>query len=162
MDWEAGKERIIAYIKKYRYIVLMVFTGIFFMLLPDAPQTVPLPVPAEETRQENLETRLSEILSCISGVGEAKVLLTEELGSHTIYQTDSDLDETNTRQDTVVITNGNREEGGLVKQVNPPVYLGAVVVCQGGDSPSVRLAVVEAVRSVTGLSADRIRVLKMK
>lgn len=162
MDWEAGKERIIGYLKKYRYIVLIVMTGIFFMLLPDTEKPVQIPAAAEEHREPDLESRLAEILSSISGVGKAEVLLTEELGSRTVYQTDSDLDESNSRQDTVVITNGNREEGGLVKQVNPPVYLGAVVVCQGGDSPSIRLAVVEAVSSVTGLSADRIRVLKMK
>jgi len=36
------------------------------------------------------------------------------------------------------------------------------VVCQGADRAGVRLAVVDAVKSVTGLSSDRITVLKMK
>jgi len=49
-----------------------------------------------------------------------------------------------------------------VQQVNPPTYLGAVIVCQGADSASVRLAIVSAVGSVTGLSTDKITVLKMK
>ena len=48
------------------------------------------------------------------------------------------------------------------RQVNPPTYLGAVIVCQGADSASVRLAIVSAVCSVTGLSTDKITVLKMK
>ena len=43
-----------------------------------------------------------------------------------------------------------------------PTYLGAVIVCQGGDSPTVKLAIVEAVSNATGLSADKITVLKMK
>ena len=55
-----------------------------------------------------------------------------------------------------------RKQTGLVQQVNPPTYLGAVIVCQGADSASVRLAIVEAVGSVTGLSTDKITVLKMK
>jgi len=42
------------------------------------------------------------------------------------------------------------------------LYRGAVVVCQGGDNASVRLAVVEAVSNATGLTSDRITVLKMK
>jgi len=36
------------------------------------------------------------------------------------------------------------------------------VVCQGADDPAVRLAVSQAVSSVTGISTDRISVLKMK
>lgn len=38
---------------------------------------------------------------------------------------------------------------------------GAVVVCQGADSVSVRLAVTEAVRCYTGLGADKIVIFKM-
>jgi stage III sporulation protein AG len=64
--------------------------------------------------------------------------------------------------DTVIITDSSRNESGLIRQVNPPVYLGAIVLCQGGDRPSVRLAIVDAVSKVTGLGADRISVLKMK
>ena len=36
-----------------------------------------------------------------------------------------------------------------------------VVLCQGADAPSVKLAIVEAVRCVTGLGADQISVQKM-
>ena len=41
-----------------------------------------------------------------------------------------------------------------------PQYLGAVVVCDGADSPQVQLAVTQAVAQFTGLSTDRISVLK--
>jgi hypothetical protein len=37
-----------------------------------------------------------------------------------------------------------------------------VIVCQGGDQPEVKLAVVEAVCDAVGLTADKISVLKMK
>ena len=50
----------------------------------------------------------------------------------------------------------------MVRTIVPPVYLGAIIVCQGGDSPAVRLAVVEAVSNVTGIGSDRITVEKMK
>jgi hypothetical protein len=39
---------------------------------------------------------------------------------------------------------------------------GAVVVCQGADSASVRLAIAQAVRCYTGLGADRIEIFKME
>ena len=56
----------------------------------------------------------------------------------------------------------SRTESGLVRQTLGPVYRGAVILCQGADDPTVKLAVVEAVRCVTGLGADQISVQKMK
>ena len=79
-----------------------------------------------------------------------------------MYQTDEDSASSGVRSDTVLLNGPDRSQTGLVRQVNPPTYLGAVIVCQGADSASVRLAIVEAVGSVTGLSTDKITVLKMK
>jgi stage III sporulation protein AG len=104
--------------------------------------------------------QLAAILGQISGVGRVEVLLTEAAGADTVYQVDTRQNQANA--DTVIITDRNREETGLVKQIFPPVYRGAVVVCQGADSAGVRLNVVDAVKSVTGLSSDCITVLKMK
>ena len=93
-------------------------------------------------------------------------MLTEAAGSETIYQTDEDRSETsdaqNIRVETVIVSGSERTETGLVRTVVPPVYLGAIIVCQGGDSPAVRLSVAEAVSNVTGIGTDRITVLKMK
>ena len=161
MDQESGKQQFITIIKKYQYIILVVLIGIFLMLLPSnnkAPQTI-ISTPTEIGTYD-LETELSEILGDILGVGEVEVLLTESSGSNTIYQMDTTQNQS--KLDTVVITNQNREETGLIKQVLPPVYKGALVVCDGADRANVRLAVVEAVKSVTGLSSDCITVLKMK
>ena len=95
-----------------------------------------------------------------------KVLLTEAVGAETIYQTDEDRNLSNNsesvRVETVIVTNADREEQGLIRTVTPPVYLGAIIVCQGGDQPAVKLSIVQAVSSVTGISSERITVLKMK
>ena len=93
-------------------------------------------------------------------------MLTESSGEEIIYQTDGDSSQTDSsfsnREDTVTITDSQRNEQGLVRQQNPPKYMGAIVVCQGGDKPSVRLAIIDAISKVTGLGADKISVLKMK
>lgn len=159
MDQESGKQ-LIGYIKKYPYIFLVALVGVFLMLVPqkqEEPQMQAVSY-SEMPAAPDLETELAEILGKISGVGKAEVLLTEASGADTIYQTDS----TQSHWDTVTILGTNREEQGLVKQVLPPVYRGAIVVCRGGDNAGVRLKVVEAVKSVTGLSSDCITVLKMK
>ena len=110
--------------------------------------------------RSDLEEELEEILSQISGVGKTEVLLTEFSGSETIYQSDSGYNLSG--NDTVILTDSNRSQYGLVRQILSPVYKGAVVVCKGADSASVRLAVVDAVMRATGLSSDCISVLKMK
>ena len=160
MDMESGKQQFIASVKKYQYVLLVVLVGVFLMMVPRQSQQPPAPMDAKKTEQPDLEQELAGILSEISGVGRAEVLLTEAWGSETIYQTDTGQHSGNL--DTVIVTDGNREEAGLIKQILPPEYKGAMIVCQGADSASVRLAVVEAVKSVTGLSANCITVLKMK
>ena len=152
---------------KYKYVLLILALGIFLMSIPDrddppAAQAAPTQQAVPESREEELE----EILGQISGVGKVRVLLTEASGAETIYQADEDhstsSDSGRTERQTVIITDSDRTERGLVRTVTPPVYLGAIVVCQGGDSPTVQLSIVEAVSNVTGISSDRITVLKMK
>ena len=151
--------------KKYRYVLLVLAVGLVLMALPgltNNKQSAPAPEPTAAA--ESMEERLEKILTQIDGVGRAKVLLTEASGAETVYQTDGESYENSDRRrtQTVIISNGSREESGLIRSVNPPAYLGAVVVCQGGNLPAVKLAVVEAVANATGLSANRITVLKMK
>ncbi len=106
------------------------------------------------------------ILSKVTGAGEVEVLLTVSAGEETIYQTDCQTDSSgdseNRHCDTVMITDANRNETGLVRQIFPATYQGAIIVCRGADSPAVRFAIVEAVSKLTGLSSNQISVLKMK
>ena len=157
--------QVMKYVKEYKFILLILAVGLVLMLLPASgkePEAAPVP----EAKAESQEQALEAILAQIKGVGRVKVLLTVSQGERTIYVYDEDTSDTQdsgtSRREAVVITDESRAQSGLVSQVLPPVYLGAVVVCQGGDVPGVRLAVVEAVGAATGLTADKISVLKMK
>lgn len=160
MDLETGKQQFITFVKKYQYVLLVVLVGVVLMLIPQSPRESQTVMQTEEAVKPDLQMQLAAILGQISGVGKVEVLLTEAAGADTVYQVDIRQNQANA--DTVIITDRNREETGLVKQIFPPVYRGAVVVCQGADSAGVRLNVVDAVKSVTGLSSDCITVLKMK
>lgn len=166
MDRVTIYSRLAEFVKRYRYAVIVVLVGVILMCLPTGKGSVSnepqMPTQPAVTDQISLEDSLAAILSQIKGAGKVEVLLTEARGSETVYQSDSSTGEGSTRLDTVTVTDNDRAQDGLVRQVNPPVYLGAIVVCQGADSPSVRLAIVEAVSSVTGLGSDHITVLKMK
>ena len=156
-----------AVIGKYKYVVIVLLVGITLLLIPDPKQNQSLQDPAPEYKQQNLnESHLSDLLESVEGAGKVKVMLSVASGEKTVYQIDQSTsgatENINTRTETVIITDGQRNESGLINQINPPVYLGAIVVCQGGDIPSVKLAITQAVSKITGLGADQICVLKMK
>lgn len=148
------------FVKKYRFPLIVLLLGIGLMAIPkrntiekQTPNTV-LSEPADQTAD------LERILSHIDGVGKVKLMLTMDTGQITVYQ--SDKSDGGLRQETVIITDSDRNQQGLIQHIRYPKYRGAVVICQGAADPAVRLAVVEAVADATGLGADRISVLKMK
>lgn len=162
MDWASVKTTPQEWMKKYRFLLLILLLGILFMTVPDQKQ---IPIQKNTTPKDtvsDLQTELEDILSHISGAGSVKVLLTQASGEEIIYQTDEDISSDDIQRDTVLITNSNREDLGLIKQTNPPRYRGAVILCQGAERADIRLQIVKAVMSVTGLTSDHITVLKMK
>lgn len=170
MDYSLIRTKVTGWIKRYRYVAIVLFAGIVLMLLPSGSAKADEPVPSDpkpQNTQLNVETeRLEAVLCQIKGAGRVEVLLSFAAGERTVFQMDdrtSSAEGTATQErDTVLITNSDRIEEALVTQVLPPEYLGAVIVCQGADDPSVRLAISDAVSKATGLGSDRISVLKMK
>lgn len=169
MDIKQIQGKITELIKKYRYAVLVLVVGIGLMMIPSpsAKKEETVIVPQAETKAAvSVEERLESVLSKIVGAGKVEVMLTVGIGEETIYQVDentSDSGSANTvEKNTVTVTDAQRNQTGLVCQVNPPVYLGAIVVCEGAGDPSVQYAIVDAVSKITGLGANRISVLKMK
>ncbi len=149
-------EKITQWLKKYRYVALVLVIGIALMLIPQR-NTSAQTVTAEPTEQvsQNITQELEDILSHIEGAGRVQVMLTMRLGQSTVYKSDGD-------DDPVIITDADRAQQGLVERVDPPEYQGAIVLCGGAENPSVRLAIIEAVSRVTGLGTDKISVLKIK
>lgn len=163
MDWVAAMEII----KRYRYLLLAVLAGIALLTL-SAPENSDEQAVSPEISEpaSSLEESLAKLLSMTEGAGRVEVLLTQARGEEIFYQEDQDRtaggDSTKLRTQTVLTTGSERSQSGLVRQKNPPVWLGAVVLCQGADSAQVRLSMVEAVMDATGLTSDRITILKMK
>lgn len=170
MDIAVIRDKVLGWIRKYRYVLLVLLVGVFLMLIPtgrkDVEEQPPVETAQPKPQLEMTSDRLEEILGQIQGAGRVKVLLTFAGSEKTLFQTNdrsSSTEESNTLEcETVLLMDSDRTEEALVTQVLAPEYLGAVIVCQGADDPSVRLAVTEAVSKATGLGSDRISVLKMK
>lgn len=158
--------RIVKMLKKYRYPALILLVGICLMILPTQKEEKVSTVTEATAQERLLEERLEEILSGMEGVGQVDVLLSLSKGESIVYQTDEDTRRSDSDQTdqitTVTVSQSDRTEIGLVRQIDPPEYLGAVIACQGASNANVRFAVVEAVSKATGLGADRIAVVKMK
>ncbi len=128
--------------------------------------------PAEAAQTESLqqaETRLAELLGQIEGVGRVQVMLTARRGAERnyAYNTNSregggDVQRSNELQNELVIVSGGGTEQPVLSSVSSPEYQGALVVCDGADSPRVLLEVTQAVKALTGIPADRIQISKMK
>ena len=166
MDRIGFQKKLSTIFERYKYVLLVVVLGLVLMLWPSGKETNPVIQTAPQSDQMiYISEELSAILGQIRGVGRVRVMITEQSGSETHYQTDvsgtENADSISNDSRTVLISSSGSETG-LIKSVTAPVYQGAIVVCQGADDPAVRLAVSQAVSSVTGISTDRISVLKMK
>lgn len=156
---------------RYKYAGLVMMIGVGLLLLPTGTE------PKEEqmksqteglAAEQDLEREMEEILGVMSGVGQVKVLLTLETDgemrlaqdTELNYRGDSAAPEDYSRRSEIVLVDDGSGDAGIVTQTMKPVYRGALVVCQGGGQPEIKLAVTEAVAVLTGLSADRITVAK--
>lgn len=148
-------------------IVLILFSEIF---KPDTkkPKTSikELDVNTEEYKDQ-MQDELVNILSQIQGVGEVKVMVTIEGSTEYVF-----AEEENTKQDSsadkvsenyqnkyVIVDNGNTKEA-LVKKILKPKISGVIVVCEGGNSPSVSEKIYRAVSAVLDIPANKICVAK--
>lgn len=159
-------------LKKYRLAALVVLLGVVLMLLPTGGSRAQTSgdsseLPGETYSLEKTEERMAEVLGTIDGVGRVRIMLTLRAGSTLRLAEDSSLSDSTggqTKQEKQVLTvnRGSGRQEVVVTQQLYPTYQGAVVVCEGAGSSGVRLAVVNAVSVLTGLSSDRISVVKWK
>lgn len=172
MELKNQFQKFVWNLKKYRYAVIVLLIGLGLMMIPrvnsssETSNNNSLNQTDKYMKEISLEDKLSSLLSMVEGAGDVKVVLTISAGEEIIYQengtfTNSENSE-NRQSNTVTITDSGRNQTGLIKQINPAVYQGAIVICNGADIPSVRWNIVDAVSRLTGLGADRISVLKMK
>ena len=154
---------------RYKYAALVVLIGAGLLLWPSGKDGTEAALRQQSSTEEtqDIQVEMEDILGTISGVGQVKVMLTvdsdgeRQLAQDTelTYSGSAESPEDYSRRSETVLTDGEGD-GTVVTRTLYPTYRGALVVCQGGDRADVRLAVTEAVASLTGLSADRITVAK--
>ena len=168
MEIKQVPAKIWDFVGKYRYALIVLVVGVLLIMLPgkknqqQKTQQTEVTVPKQTINEESL----AQILQTIHGAGKVNVLLSIASSAETFYQTDTDTSSTGEDEriqiETVLVTDSQRNQTGLIRKIHAPAYLGAIVVCEGADSAAVKLSIIQAVSKVTGLGADHICVLKMK
>lgn len=164
------RAKVAAVLKKYKYVLSVMLLGTLLMLLPsggEAQESASAADAEEVFDRAAVQREMEDILRAIEGVGELRLMLTVDAGTkHELAQditaergTSEGLREAS---ETVIVGTGSGTRGVVVTQSVYPRYVGALVVCEGGGSASVRLAVTEAVRALTGLPSDKISVQQGK
>lgn len=154
-----NKTATIVWLKQNPFVPLILAIGALLLLLPtntdsEAP-TVPIEneISAPTFSVESEETRLEGILGNITGVGKVNVLLSlKNTATRSII---SSLDE------AIIISSGSGKEEVVDKGYEYPSYLGAIVVCEGGNNANLKLEITSAVSAYTGLSMSKIIILEM-
>lgn len=126
---------------------------------------------------KQLEVNLTNMVSCIKGAGDCKVMVTIENGAQTIYATegkkntedteDSSNGELRRRQKSddsetkyITVKGPNGEEEALAITEVQPTVKGVVVVCSGGDDPEVQQRIINAVTTALNITTKRVCVTK--
>ena len=168
----AAAKKAMTALEKYKFVLLVLLAGLLLLLLP-LPSGGGEIAHAGEAEQaatafsvDELEETLEATLSRIDGAGEVTVALTLRSGARQVLVQDVTVSDregsSGEERTTVVISGGSGREEAVALQELAPQFQGAVVVCPGGDDPTVRLKLAEAVADLTGLGADRISICKGK
>lgn len=153
------------YLGKYGYVLGVAVLGIVLMLLPSgSKESVESEKMQDPFDRIALQREMEDILKAIDGAGRLRVMLSVSSGSELELAQDvtaqKETESSSRKTQTIVLGVGSgRQEIVVTKSVYPRIT-GALVVCEGAGNASVRLDLVNAVGALTGLSADKISVVK--
>ncbi len=111
------------------------------------------------------EKRLGELLSKIDGAGNVRVYLSFGSCERYVYASEgrrSRSDGKIEEEEKYVMTGSGSEKSPIVETIEKPEVTGAVIVCDGGDSASVREKMYKAASAALGISTAKIYVAKLR
>ncbi len=162
-------------IKKDKRLIILLICGLIgisliaFSELSSKPENKEKINTAQNTYvdyEEKLEERLCGIISQISGVGKARVMVktkgTEESELAQNVSSDRNAQGDIKAENEYVIVGSNSNEQGVLIKKNYPEIQGAIIVCEGGDDVKIQNEVVNAVSALLGISKNNVSVMKMK
>ena len=110
---------------------------------------------------EEVETKLTKLISEIDGAGNTSVMVTLESGVESVYAINKKYNDSLPENEYVVIDTGSKK-GGLLLKITAPKIRGVAIVCEGGDSIYVKEKITDTVTAVLDISSNRVSITKMR
>jgi len=178
LDVKISKETLFKVINTYKYLIIIVAVGLIILMLPSSNDDEK---EASEKKIdalfdiETFENRIENILKNGEGIGRVNVVLTIKSGMEYVYAEEtklntreqmesgdrSDINKDSDKRPSILSNSDGGEEPVVVKTIYPE-FLGAAVVCDGADNPKVQMYITDVISSLTGVTSDRITIIKMK
>lgn len=150
-------------IKKYKYVLLTALLGVLLLLLPQnekaADSGSATPSAAENFDREALQNEMEDILSSLDGVGKLSLMLTVEGGgAYELAQDETASAQSprgggrraDSKRRRPLCSGSGTSAEVVVTHSRYPRFVGALIVCEGGDRADVQLKVTQAVSALTG------------
>lgn len=181
------KEKVVKFVSKDKHKKIVVISGIIGIFLifvstlfkhEGDNQTKSQEIKANsEYYIDHLEKNLETIVSSINGAGNAKVLVTLESGTQTVYATEEKQNkeasedkangETTRKKESndcekkyITMKDSEGTEHALAVTEIQPKIKGVIIVCSGGDNPLVQQRVTNAVTTALSVPSNKVCVTK--
>lgn len=155
--------------KKIAVLIFAVFIGIILMSFSSLSFSNDAEISSSSNKSQvenDIEDKLENLISKISGVGELSLMVTYENSGTAEYVTDgtqstekieNSSGATNKSSiDSSVVVDGSKEP--VLKFFSSPKVKGVVIVCDGGNDPVTKERVINAVSTVLQIGTDKIYV----
>lgn len=165
--WAAQGPKVRKALEQYKWILLVIGVGALLLALPSGGSKAEQgerALVAEPTsfNLEAMEQKLSSALSEVAGAGEVTVVLTVKTGTRQVLAEDNKFSDGNSGTEeeskAVILSRGSGVQETVKLQEIYPKFQGALVICDGGSDPAIRLKLTEATSALTGLGADKISI----
>lgn len=116
-----------------------------------------------DTYRQQLEERLTDLLSQMEGVGEVTVMVTVGGSSAQIYAEEVKAARSSNSQQSEsapVLTRNGSTESPLIAETRYPSVCGAVILCTGGSHAVIQERIKQAASTLLGIPAAKIYVGK--
>lgn len=155
--------------KKNVLIVSLGFIGIFLIFISEIvpereKEIIKTPSDFPSGFELELEKRLEEAVSQISGAGKTDITITLDSSKEYFYAKNSseNIDDSETEKESeLVILEGAEGEEPIVLKTDEAKIRGVLVVCEGGNDPLVCEKILEAICALLDIPSNKVSVAKM-
>lgn len=163
-DIKVNKEKKKFKIKKEYILVVILSIAVILIFLSNNSIDLSFIKQTQETQisyKTELENSLQTLLENVYGIGKVKVMVTVDGTSEEVVLKNVETKiENNVKNtiETIVLINGKPY---VTKLLNPKI-IGVIVVCEGAENLQVKMTITEILATTLKVSADSVRIIKMK